>query len=153
MTSSHRNSGPGHHTRAILTKVDDSGPQQLVEMTGLNGQTFGETVRSQHAGFSSVPPNDAEGVALMLGGGADRVHALGMEHPPSRPRNRPVGSAMVYQTNNNKNHVEVYGDQIEAAHAKQIVLKVGNSTVTITTDTITLTAANIKINGKIDLNG
>jgi phage gp45-like len=131
VSSSHRNSGPGHHSRAILTKVDDSGPQQLVEVTGLNGQTVGEAVRSQHGGLSTVPPKDSEGTMLMLGGGADRVHALGIEHPPSRPRNRPVGSAMLYQTNNNKNHVEVEPAQVEVTHDKQIVFKIGDTVVAV----------------------
>ena len=152
MTSSHRNSGPGHHTRAIVKQVDDSGPQQLVEMTGLTGQTFGETVRSQHFGLTSNPPPGSEGVGLHLGGGADRVHALGMEHPQYRPKNLPVGATRLYDKAGN--YVDIRDGVLTAVHAKQITAKVGdNTSVTLTTDTITLTAANIKINGKIDLNG
>ena len=151
MTSSNRNSGPGHHTRAVVVKVDDSGPQQLVEMTGLAGQDFGETVRSQHFGLTSNPPPGSEGVGLHLGGGADRVHALGMEHPKYRPTNLPSGATRLYDMDGN--HVDIRNGVLTASHAKQIVLKVGSSTITMTTDTITIAATNIKINGNVDING
>ena len=151
MTSSHRNSGAGHHTRAIVTQVDDSGPQQLVALSGLNGQTFGETVRSQHFGYTSNPPPGSEGVALMLGGGADRVLSLGLEHPQYRPTDLPVGASQQYDMDGN--HVDIRNGVLQVAHAKKIVLTVGSSTLVVTTDTITITATNVKINGNVDING
>lgn len=152
MSTSHRNSGPGHHTRAAVVKVDDSGPQQKVAMTGLNGQRFDETVRSQPFGFTSVPPAGSEGVAIHMGGGADRVHALNPEHPDLRPRNLKGGATRIYDKDGN--HVHIDGDTIRAFHKTRILLKVGdNVTVTMNGDTVTISAPNIKLNGLVDING
>ena len=151
MTASHRNSGPGQHSRALLSKLDDSGSQQLVEVKALTGQTVGEAVRSQHFGLSSHPPKDAEGLVLMLGGGADRAHVLGLEHPPSRPRNLPEGATRLYDKDGN--HVHIDGDTIRVQHASRIVLKVGDLTLTINSDGFHFAGGNITHDGrKIDKN-
>lgn len=129
---SHRNSGPGQLLRSILQEVDDSGPQQLVKVTGLFGQTIGEAVRSQHFGFSSNPPKDAEGLMLAIGGGIDRVHALGLEHPKYRPRNLPSGGSIQYDKEGD--YVKVIGDTLTISHAKKIVIQVGSNKLTIDSD-------------------
>lgn len=126
---SHRNSGAGQLLRTILSEVDDSGPQQLVKVTGLAGQTIGEAVRAQHFGFSSHPPKDAEGLGLLIGGGADRAHILGLEHPKYRPRNLPEGGAIQYDRDGN--YVKIIGDVLTVNHAKKIVFQVGGNTLTI----------------------
>jgi len=82
--------------RAIVQMVDDSGPQQLVELAGLTGQVFGQTVRSQHFGLTSNPPAGSEGLVLALGGGLDRGHALGLEHPQYRPTGLAGGATELY---------------------------------------------------------
>lgn len=87
--------------RVILSSIDDSGPQQLLKVTGLAGQTIGEAVRSQPFGHSSVPPSGAEGLALAIGGGMDRAHVLGMEHPSHRPTGLPDGASALYDTSGN----------------------------------------------------
>jgi phage baseplate assembly protein V len=87
--------------RAILESVDDSGPQQLMKLSGLAGQTIGEAVRSQHFGLTSVPPAGAEALMLALGGGFDRAHALGVEHPQKRPTNLPSGASALYDASGN----------------------------------------------------
>jgi len=125
----HRNSGPGHNLRVILSSLDDSGPQQLVQVTGLAGQTIGDAVRSQHYGFSSYPPAGAEGLALLLGGGMDRAHALGMEHPQYRPKNLPMGGSIHYD--NAGNYVKIVGAALTINHGTKIVLQVGGNSLTI----------------------
>ena len=146
MTSSNRNSGAGHHTRAIVTQVDDSGPQQLVAMTGLNGQTFGETVRSQHFGLTSNPPAGGEGVAIHLGGGADRVHALGMEHPQYRPKNLPSGATRLYDMWGN--YVDLRNGALTINHASKIVLQVGGVSLTVDSNGVQIQGGKVTHNGK-----
>ena len=118
--------------RGLLTSTDDSGSQQLMALTGLDGQSFGETVRSQHFGLTSVPPADAEALMLVIGGGNDRVHALGVEHPKYRPTNLPEGASRQYDKDGN--YCDIRGDTMTLNHAKKIVLQVGSCTLTIDSD-------------------
>lgn len=90
------NRGHSQILRAILDTVDDSGPQQLVQVRGLAGQVVGEAVRSQHFGLTSNAPNGAEGLLLAMGGGHDRAHLLGLEHPGKRPTGLPAGATTLY---------------------------------------------------------
>ena len=88
----------------------------------------------------------------MLGGGADRVHALGLEHPQYRPRRLPEGATRLYDKDGN--HVHIDNGTIRVQHASRILLKVGdNVTVTINGDTVTIDAPHIKLNGLVDING
>jgi phage gp45-like len=121
--------------RAILVSVDDSGPQQLMQLTGLDGQTIGEAVRSQPFGLSSVPLIGAEALMLALGGGHDRMHALGVEHPQHRPTGTPPGGMVIY---------DAYGDAVSVVQAN---LRVVHSAK------ITLQAPEIELIGNVTLGG
>jgi phage baseplate assembly protein V len=96
--------------RASVSKVDDTGPQQLLELKGLQGQTIGEAVRIQHFGMTSNPPADAEGVVLSMGGGHDRALAVGIEDPKTRPTGLATGEATLYDAN--KNRINLKSDRI-----------------------------------------
>jgi phage baseplate assembly protein V len=96
--------------RASVSKVDDSGPQQLLELNGLKGQVIGEAVRVQHFGMTSNPPSDAEGVVLSMGGGHDRAMVVGVEDPKTRPTGLKTGETTVYDAN--KNHINLKSDRI-----------------------------------------
>lgn len=145
MSQSHRNSGPGHNLRTILQSVDDSGPQQLVKVTGIAGQTIGEAVRSQHFGFSSNPPANAEGLALLIGGGMDRAHILGLEHPQYRPTGLLSGESYLYDQWNN--HMALRQFEMKLMHASKLTLTVGGCTLTITPSGFAFTGGTITHNG------
>lgn len=145
MSQSARNSYPGQLLRTILSSVDDSGPQQLVKVTGLAGQTIGEAVRSQHFGFTSVPPEGAEGLALLIGGGMDRAHILGCEHPQYRPTGLPGGTSQQYDQWGN--HVDIRNGVLTVKHASQIVVQVGGCTLTITSSGFAFAGGTITHNG------
>ncbi len=151
--------------RALLQSVDDSGPQQLMKLTGLVGQTIGEAVRSQLFGLSTVPPKDAEALMLAIGGGADRFHALGVEHPKYRPTNQPDGSTVLYDAYGDM--VSIVQKEMRIVHAKSITvvapvvevdaktsltLKVGKMIVTAESD-VSITAKTIELNGQVTLGG
>lgn len=121
--------------RYTVTGIDDSGGQQFVKATGLSGQTIGQMVRSQHFGLSSVPPAGSEGLALPLGGRADRLWALGSEHPGLRPKGTPMGGTVLY---------DAYGDAVSIVQAN---LRVVHATK------ITLQAPEIELIGNVTLGG
>ncbi len=87
--------------RAIVQTVNDAGPQQLVALTGLTGQAISQAVRSQHFGLTSNPPAGGEGLILALGGGLDRGHVLGLEHPQYRPTGLGSGATQLYDMGGN----------------------------------------------------
>jgi phage gp45-like len=91
----------GSLRRVALVKVDDSGPQQFADLTGLASEQFKKIVRLQPHGFASNPPAKSEGVALALGGRSDRAMVLGLEDPNTRQRNVPVGCGVLYDDKGN----------------------------------------------------
>lgn len=126
--------------RASLTQVDDSGPQQMLALTGLAGQTIGQAVRSQHFGLSSVPPAGAEALILALGGGFDRAHALGVEHPQKRPTGTPAGGTVLYDAYGDA--VSIVQANLRIVHAADIQLVVGSTLVRVRPGRIDLGSLN-----------
>lgn len=146
MSQAHRNSGAGHMLRTILKAVDDSGPQQFVEVTGVEGQVIGQAVRSQHFGLSTYPPANAEGLALLLGGGMDRAHILGLEHPQWRPTGLPIGATRLYDASTS-NYVDIRNGVLTVKHATQITLQVGGCSLTITSSGVAINGGTITNDG------
>jgi phage gp45-like len=66
---------------------------------------------------------------MLLGGGMDRAHILGLEHPQYRPRNLPLGASIHYD--NAGNYVKIAGAALTINHASKIVLQVGGNSLTI----------------------
>jgi len=108
--------------RASIQKVDDSGAQQLLNLIGLAGDMPQKVVRILDHGFSSNPPQGAEGVLKSLGGRSDRLMFSGGEHPQFRQKNLPPGAAVLYDQNQN---IIFAGMQ----NGIQISAKTGNVTV------------------------
>lgn len=61
-------------SRAVVTRVDDSKQRQIVQAGLLAGETRDGLEHFQPYGFTSVPHEGAEGVALFVGG--ERDHGL-----------------------------------------------------------------------------
>lgn len=120
--------------RATLVSTDDSGVQQLNALTGLASHPIGEAVRSQHFGLSSNPPAGSEGLLLALGGGFDRGHILGLEHPQHRPTNTPIGGTVLYDAGGN---------------AVSLIM---NKIRIVSPAAIEITAPSIKLTGTVDIN-
>ena len=117
----------GHLRRGSVVSVDDTGPQQLVVLTGLaSEQILGANgkgiVHVQPHGFSSNPPAQAEGIIKSLGGRSDRAMFIGGEHPQYRQKNLPSGAAVLYDQNGNIIYAAMQnGIQISAATGKVYV--------------------------------
>lgn len=121
--------------RARLLKADDSGSQQLVDLMALAGDKPRKVFRPQPFGYTSTPPVDSEGVVLALGGRSDRLVYFDGGHKDYRPTSRPGGSTAIY---------DAYG-QIVSLVEKQVRI-VGTDTVTIKAPTIVL-EGNVKLGG------
>lgn len=126
---------PGLLRRVQLVEVDDSGTQQRLRATGLAGEEFSNVVRAQHFGLSSVPPKGAEGLLLAQGGRSDRAHILGLEHKDYRPTKTEAGGTVIYDGNG------------------QAISLVKRALRIVGTDTITIKATRIVIDGEVYLGG
>jgi len=135
--------------RASVSKVDDTGPQQLLELKGLQGQTIGEAVRIQHFGMTSNPPADAEGVVLSMGGGHDRALAVGIEDPKTRPTGLKTGETTVYDAN--KNHINLKSDRIavDPSSTSRIVYLGGDGTTGTYAFVQTVSGPSINVKARI----
>ena len=87
--------------RAAITKVDDTGNQQLLNLQGLASDQPQKVVRVLPHGFSSNPPPQSEGIIKSLGGRSDRGMFIGGEHPQYRQKNLTSGAAVLYDQNGN----------------------------------------------------
>ena len=94
--------------RARLLSLDDSGSQQLLDLSALKGDRPRKVPRVMNFGFSSSPPEGADFLLLALGGGSSRAMAIGGEHQQYRPKGIPAGSTILY---------DAYGSAISLVEA------------------------------------
>ncbi len=116
----------GSLRRGLITSVNDTGPQQLVNLQGLASELPINVLRIQPHGFSSNPPANSEGVFLALGGRSDRLVFIGGERPPNRPTNTPTGAAVLYDQNGNVIFAKMANGIAIDASTGQVYVKPGS---------------------------
>lgn len=87
--------------RAQLISLDDSGSQQLLDLSGLKSDRPRKVPRVTDFGFGSSPPAGADFILLSLGGAASRAVAIGGEHRDYRQANLPAGTSVLYDSSGN----------------------------------------------------
>jgi phage gp45-like len=87
--------------RAQLLGLDDSGTQQLLNLSALKADRPRNVPRVMEFGFSSSPPAGADFLMLAAGGGLSRAMAIGGEHKDFRQANLPSGTAVLYDDKGN----------------------------------------------------
>jgi len=97
--------------RARVTRVDDDGTQQLVDLSGLKNDKPRKVWHLQQYGVTGNPPADAEMLLLALGGGSDRPLALGGEHREHRPKGLPPGGVALYDAHGKV--LKMIGDEVD----------------------------------------
>lgn len=108
--------------RASITKTDDAGDQQLVDVTGLASEAMTKIVRDFPHGISSNAPAGSDGLLLSLGGRSDRAIMIGGQNATSRPRNLPVGATVLYDDKGNVVFLKgANGIQIDASKGRVYV--------------------------------
>lgn len=136
--------------RVTLSSVDDSGKQQKMTVKGLKGETLKDVVRVQPFGFSSHPPEGAEGILVALGGRSDRAMLIGIEHPDHRPKAKKAGSSIQYDANGNSVLLDDTALTITGATKAKVV--VGGNSIEITSSGIVI-VGNVTITGTLMNNG
>lgn len=81
--------------RGRLTRIDDTGPVQLVQMQLSAGETRDKTPRLAEYGFQSHPPAGADAVALFLGGDRTNGFVIACNHQQYRVRGLASGEVCV----------------------------------------------------------
>lgn len=145
-TLENHNAVLGTLRRGTVLKVDDSGPQQLLNLQGLASDQPQNIVRILPFGFSSNPPLQSEGILKSLGGRSDRLVYIGGEHPQYRPRNLPSGNAVLYDDQGNV--VWMQGAQGISRTTKQGPItdtSIAGVTIEAQGDVITIVADNFDI--------
>lgn len=85
----------GRVSRVVVTKVDNSGEQQLLDYEGVADEKHTGVLRIQVFGFTNNPPKDSEGILLALNA-RDAPLLLGVESPKHRPKDDPEGTSRQY---------------------------------------------------------
>jgi phage gp45-like len=108
--------------RAQLLSLDDSGAQQLLNLSGFVSDRPRKVPHVQPFGFSSAPPAGADFILMALGAGGSRTVALGGEHQSFRQANTPAGSAVLYDSS---------GNVVFAKSASGIVIKAKDGAIVV----------------------
>lgn len=125
----------GRLFRAEHVDADDRGDLQTVTLLGQHGETLKKVHRVQPFGFHSNIPKGSHGFGLQFGDGQSGrlLNAyLGGEHEKHRPRDREVGSTILYDQNGSA--ISLVEKEMRYVHAKQAVHVVGGCTLTHTKD-------------------
>jgi phage gp45-like len=108
--------------RARLLSLDDSGSQQLLDLSALKSDRPRKVPRVMEFGFASSPPVGADFLMLAAGGGLSRAMAIGGEHKDYRQANLPTGTAVLYDDK---------GNVIFAKGSNGIVIKANEGGITV----------------------
>ncbi len=87
--------------RGQLVSLDDSGSQQLLDLSALKSDRLRQVPRVMDFGFASSPPPGADFLLLAAGGGSSRAMAIGGEHKDYRQASLPQGTSVLYDTSGN----------------------------------------------------
>lgn len=112
--------------RARIVKVDDEKAQQRVDIKGLKNEKPEKVWRTQQFGFTSVPPEDSDGILSSMGSRSDRMLYRDAGHEKYRPRKRDgmeQGDSAVFDHSGDA--VKVRKAAIDLDHSELINIKIG----------------------------
>jgi phage baseplate assembly protein V len=137
--------------RVFMSKVDDSGDQQLIDYRGLYGEEHTKVLRVMPHGLSSHPPADSEAVMLGLGT-RDMPVVVGGESPKHRPRDLPAGATRLYDTEGSFVYLDA-GGNLHAKVNKSATIEAGETVVVKSATSVTVTSAKIVLDGAVEIKG
>jgi phage baseplate assembly protein V len=130
--------------RGRLTRVDDTGPAQLVQMQLSQNETRDKTPRLSEYGFQSNPPSGSDAVALFIGGDRTNGVVIACGHQRFRVRNLAAGEVCVSDDKGQSVYLSAAG----------IVVNGGGLPVTIThAPEVTADTPLLHCTGDIDCDG
>jgi len=132
--------------RGRLTRIDDSGPVQLVQMQLSQSETRDSTPRLCEYGFQSNPPDGADAVAVFLAGNRTNGVVIACGHQTYRVRNLATGEVCVSDNRGQSVYLSATGIVVNGGG---LPLKITN-TPEITADSpLTHVTGNIECDGYI----
>lgn len=99
----------GYLARALITKVIENNPMQLVQIDLGNGEIKNNVERVQNFGFTSFPKVGAQVIVLFHGGNRDHPLAITVDDGNYRPQLNEGESAQ-YNTNGNAIRLRISGN-------------------------------------------
>jgi len=108
-------------SRVVLNRTDDSKKMQAVQLTALDGETRERVERVQNYGFTSVPLDGAEGVAVFVGGYRDHGLVIAMDDRRYRLTGLESGEVALYTDQGDKVVLERGGTIRVVASTKVVV--------------------------------
>lgn len=138
--------------RGVLDALDDRGGYQTASVRGLAGERYTQVLRPQPFGFSSVPPEGAEGLLFSLGAARDRAVFLGGEVADLRPSGGAGGTAALYDHRGNV--VRLLGqDGIRiAADGRSVTISGESVAISATGDGVSFSGT-LRITGDVIVDG
>lgn len=140
-----------------LNKVDSSKSISKVDVSGHFDEEMIERPFIEQFGFTSYPPENATGMAIMPDGYVENGVVIGLDTPQNKPK-RIKGEAVVYDAFGNKIHLQ--NGKIDIVAFADLNLNVtGNVTINCTQANInakkscTVETPEFTVNGNISLNG
>ena len=142
----------GMASRVQLTAVNDAGPEQYYDLSGMVGEQFTEVLAVRQHGFASVSPPGSHAVMLSINGRRDLVMVLGGEKPAESGHYRPAGGATgsteMYDSHGSRVAMDSAGAVLTTAE-KTVTVQVGGASIVIADSgasiTLTVGGSNIVI--------
>ncbi len=111
--------------RGKINLIDDSQSFQQAQVSFSENDVQNRVERFQNYGFTSVPPKDAECVALFLGGQKGFPLIIAADSRETRLKDLKEGESAVYNSQGSKIHLKSDGEILIDNGASQITLKNG----------------------------
>lgn len=142
-----RNRVAGMVARAVVTLVDDKKRMQELQLQ-LLGETIAGAERVQNYGLTSKPfpptgEQAAEAVVLFVGGGRDHPLVVAVDDRRHRPTDLADGEVALYDDRGVRVHIQ--RAQLLITDPTRLRLEVGNSSIQIDSEKITITTPELSI--------
>lgn len=108
-------------SRVVLRRVDDTKKTQIVQLVALEGETRADIERVQNYGFTSVPLDGIEGVALFPGGFREHGFVIATDDRRYRLTGLEAGEVAIYTDQGDKVVIE-RGGTIRVTAATKVVV-------------------------------
>lgn len=108
-------------SRAVIRLVNDAAKLQGVQVVLLDGEARAEIERFQQYGFTSVPLDGCEAIALSIGGSRSHMAVVATDDRRYRYRNLQPGETCIYNQHGDRVHIREDGTLDVVARTKVYV--------------------------------
>lgn len=139
------NSGRNAAHRFFVDRIDDSGSENYLDLSGGPGGNPTKVLHVQPFGLSAPPPAGAHLIGMNLGHSAEKLVAFGGEHGAHKPKGVGGGNVALY--NADGTIMKMIGKNAEFVGGS-FTFKCGGVTMVLNGDGLTITGGHIQHQGK-----